>query len=104
MNFIGRELEQKIIDSILKKKGYKGCLIYGRRRIGKTKLAKHCLMDKGVPFIIYQCKESSEKDNTYLLIKSIKHELNIKNIHHEYKKPNSNRSLIDISKGFTLRR
>lgn len=74
MNFIGRELEQKIIDSILKKKGYQGCLIiYGRRRIGKTELAKHCLMDKGVPFIIYQCKESSEKGNTYLLIKSIKH-------------------------------
>lgn len=70
----------------------------------KIEFAKRCLMNKGVPFIIYQRKEFSEKDNTYLLIKSIKHELNIKNIHYEYKKPISNRSLIDISKGFTLRR
>ena len=84
MNFIGREQEQKTIDNILKKKGYQGCLIYGRRRMGKTELVKHCLMDKDIPFIIYQCKESSEKDNANLLTELIKRELDIKYLHFEH--------------------
>ncbi len=77
MEFIGREEESKAIDSILNKSGYQGCLIYGRRRMGKTELVKHCLMNKNVPFIMYQCKESSEQDNINQITNLIKQVLNI---------------------------
>lgn len=64
MNFIGRTEEKNMINNLLKMKGYQGCIIYGRRRMGKTELVKHCLMNKNIPFIMYQCKESNEQDNT----------------------------------------
>jgi uncharacterized protein len=84
MKFIGREEETRTIENILKKKGYQGCLIYGRRRIGKTELVKHCLMNKNVLFIMYQCKESSEQDNTYQLTKLLKQILGIEYISFEH--------------------
>lgn len=77
MKFVGREEENRTIENILKKQGYQGCLIYGRRRMGKTELVKHCLLNKNVPVIMHQCKESSEKDNTDQLTKLIKEVLNI---------------------------
>ncbi len=75
MKFIGREEEQNFINNMLKQKGYKGYIVYGRRRFGKTELAKQCLKNKGVPSIIYQCKESSESDNTSLFTEIIKKEI-----------------------------
>lgn len=83
MKFIGREEETKTIENILRKKGYQGCLIYGRRRMGKTELVKHCLMNKDVPLIIYQCKESSEQDNISQLTKLIQDVLGIKYVSFE---------------------
>ncbi len=77
MKFIGREEEIKTIDDMLKREGYQGCLIYGRRRMGKTELIKHCVLNKNIPVIIYQCKESSEQDNLNQLTKLIKEVLNI---------------------------
>ncbi len=84
MKFIGREEETRTIENILKKKGYQGCLVYGRRRMGKTELVKHCLMDKSVPLILYQCKESSEQDNTSQLTDLVKQVLRIKYLSFEY--------------------
>ena len=63
MEFIGREQEQKIIHNMLQKDGYQGCVIYGRRRMGKTELVRKCVFDSALPYIIYQCKESTEHDN-----------------------------------------
>ncbi len=80
MKFVGRKEEIKAIENLLKMNGYQGCLIYGRRRMGKTELIKHCLMNKKVPFIIYQCKESSDEDNTAQLTNLIKQVLNIEYI------------------------
>lgn len=81
MRFVGREKEQKAINAILDKQGYQGCIIYGRRRMGKTELIKHCLANKNVPFIIYQCKESSDRDNADLLTEVIKETLKIPHLH-----------------------
>ncbi len=39
MNFIGRTEEKNMINNLLKMKGYQGCIIYGRRRIGKKNLS-----------------------------------------------------------------
>ncbi len=38
MNFIAREEETLAIQNLLKKKGYQGGIVYGRRRTGKTEL------------------------------------------------------------------
>lgn len=76
MNFIGRDEEQKNIKNLIKKEGYQGCIIYGRRRMGKTELIKKCLIDSNIPFIMYKCKESSERDNLEMFTEQIKRNLN----------------------------
>ena len=77
MKFIGREEEQKAIQALLSSGGYKGCVIYGRRRMGKTELVKHCLLGKNIPCIMYQCKESSELDNTVLFTQLLRETFNL---------------------------
>lgn len=77
MKFVGRIEEQKKINAILDREGYQGCIIYGRRRMGKTELVKHCLTNRKSPFIIYQCKESTEEDNAAQLSSIIAKELNM---------------------------
>ena len=72
MNFIAREEETLAIQNLLKKKGYQGGIVYGRRRTGKTELIKHCLENEDVPFIIFQCKESNDRDNTKSLTELIR--------------------------------
>lgn len=83
MKFVGREEEIKAIENLVGREGYQGCLIYGRRRMGKTELVKHCLKDKGVPFIMYQCKESSEQDNASQLTALIRQTLGIQYVSFE---------------------
>ncbi len=77
MNFIGRIQEQKAIQRLLDKKGYQAGIIYGRRRRGKTELIKHVLSNNSMPFIMFQCKESSEEDNARLLTEQIRSILNM---------------------------
>lgn len=72
MKFIGREEETRAIRNLLEKKGYQGGIIYGRRRTGKTELIKHCLENEKIPFIVFQCKESNEEDNTNSLTELIR--------------------------------
>ena len=66
MKFIGREQEQKTIQRLMSKEGYQGCVIYGRRRMGKTELVRKCVLEKS-PVVMYQCKESNEQDNVEML-------------------------------------
>ena len=74
MNFIGREEETQAIQNLLKRSGYQAGIIYGRRRTGKTELMKHCLENEEMPFIVFQCKESNERDNTNSLTELIRKE------------------------------
>ena len=64
---IGREDEQKAIKYLLNSNDFKSAIIYGRRRLGKTELIKQVVKNVDFPSIIYQCKESTEIDNTKLL-------------------------------------
>ncbi len=52
--------------------------------MGKTELIKHCLMNKDRPVIMYQCKESSEQDNTSQLTEIIKKVLGISYLSFEH--------------------
>lgn len=43
MNFVDREMELKILDDLYQRKGAQFLILYGRRRIGKTRLLTHWL-------------------------------------------------------------
>ncbi len=79
--FVGRESEQKAINYLLSRTGYRGAILYGRRRLGKTALLRHCLLNKGVPCVFYQCDQESERSNTDGLTKTIEESLGLSNLH-----------------------
>ena len=54
MKFIGREQEQKTIQRLMSKEGYQGCVIYGRRRMGKTELVRKCVLKKPHRYVSMQ--------------------------------------------------
>ncbi len=60
-NFIDRKNELKTLESIYKMNGFKGALIYGRRRVGKTYLIKE-LMD-GKKSLYLMCLDRSIREN-----------------------------------------
>ena len=80
MEFIGRKDEQKAINYLLDNDGYQGCIIYGRRRMGKTELVKHCVLASGAPLIFFQCIESSEDENKIVLTDLIAKTFGIKHL------------------------
>lgn len=81
MEFIGREEEQKAINYILEEHDkYRGAIVYGRRRLGKTELLKHCLLNKGIPCIIFQCSQTNEAVNTDRLTAIVENELKLSNL------------------------
>ena len=79
--FIGRDDEQKIINSLLTSDRFEYALIYGRRRTGKTELVKHCIYNSNSKTIFYQCKVSTEKDNVGYLARSIEQCFNLSHLH-----------------------
>ncbi len=80
MSFYGRENEQSALNYIINKDKFGSGLIYGRRRLGKTELLKHCFSHSNKPFIIYQCNQETEISNISDLTKVIKEILGLKNI------------------------
>lgn len=68
--FIGREKELKHLNSAFRSGKKELGVIYGRRRIGKTKLIDHFVQDK--PHLFYQAKE----DSSYGNLRSFSYELN----------------------------
>ncbi len=80
MKFYGREKEQEVLNYIISKDEFGSGLIYGRRRLGKTELLKHCFLNSNKPFIIYQCNQENEMSNILDLTRVIKDTLGIKNI------------------------
>ena len=68
--FIGREKELKQLNSAFASGKKELGVIYGRRRIGKTKLIDHFVKDK--PHLFYQAKE----DSSYGNLRSFSYELN----------------------------
>ena len=61
--FLGREKELKLITNFLNSNKNNAALVYGRRRVGKTELLKHCLNQILTTSIYYECKETSEQNN-----------------------------------------
>ena len=63
MTFYGRETEKNKINRMLKKETLQTILICGRYRVGKSELIRHCLIHQEVPFLNYECRETTEKGN-----------------------------------------
>ena len=84
MNFYGRVEEQKAINYLIKQNGFSSGIIYGRRRLGKTELLKHCFMNSNIKFMIYQCNQENEKSNINDLINLIKGDKFINEYRHSW--------------------
>lgn len=64
MKFVGREKQRKQIHKMLKSDTQMVSLIYGRRRIGKSELIKQCLRESEIKSIYFECKQTTELNNT----------------------------------------
>lgn len=65
--FFGRKEDIKAISKFFNSHKDNAALIYGRRRVGKTELIKHCLKGTKTTSIYYECKETSEINNVMSL-------------------------------------
>ena len=64
MKFYGREKQKKQLHQLFQSDCQKIALIYGRRRIGKSELIRQCLRETKVKSIYYECKQTTEWNNT----------------------------------------
>ena len=62
-SFFGRKENIKAISKFFNSDKDVAALVYGRRRVGKTELIKHCLKKTNITSIYYECKETSEINN-----------------------------------------
>ncbi len=69
--FFGRKENIKAISKFFNSDKDNAALIYGRRRVGKTELIKHCLKGTKTTSIYYECKETSEINNVKSLCEII---------------------------------
>ena len=72
--FLGREEQKKILAKFFEAETKNFALVYGRRRIGKTELIKHCARESKIKSIYYECKETSEYNNCRTLSEIISEE------------------------------
>ena len=63
MKFHGRQAQQKKMRTLLRRSPMQVALVYGRRRVGKSELIKHCLRQESVRQIYYECKQTTEQNN-----------------------------------------
>ncbi|MCR5835705.1 MAG: AAA family ATPase [Lachnospiraceae bacterium] len=63
MKFVGREAELKKLNKIINNDELTFCLIYGRRRVGKSELVKQTVKNRTDKVIYYECKQVAEASN-----------------------------------------
>lgn len=64
MKFYGREKQRKDLHRLFLYEGMQLGLIYGRRRVGKSELIKQSLRETDVTSIYFECKQTTEQNNT----------------------------------------
>lgn len=63
MEFYGRQTQQKKLRALLRRDSMQIALVFGRRRVGKSELIKHCLRQEPERHIYYACKQTTEQNN-----------------------------------------
>ena len=61
--FIGRSAELDRVRRFLDDPKHALGVVYGRRRIGKSRLLTEALRKCGCPSVFFECRQSSDRDN-----------------------------------------
>ena len=64
MNFYGRTTQRMQLHKLIDNAEMQSILIYGRRRVGKSELIKQVLKESNTTGVYYECKETTELNNT----------------------------------------
>lgn len=97
--FFGRKSELNKIESFLSQEVFSACLLYGRRRIGKSELIKYAIKDRKQIAIYYEAKQTTEQNNVDGLTELICEILKVDHIHF-----NSLEELLDYLFKFSLKK
>lgn len=77
MAFYGRDDQIKKLNRLLDKEDLQVGLIYGRRRVGKSELIKQVIRQSRIKSIYYECKQTTEVNNTVSLSRIVSEQLNL---------------------------
>lgn len=78
--FVGRKEELQIMQRFLNDPRATALIVYGRRRIGKTRMIQEAIQhwaDNGLQVIYYECKDASSNLNYSSFVKTVKKELHL---------------------------
>ena len=64
MKFYGRNEQRNLLKTLFERNDMQIVLVYGRRRVGKSELLKQALRESKTRSIYYECKQTTEKNNT----------------------------------------
>ena len=64
MKFYGRDLQKKNLKRVFERNELQTVLVYGRRRVGKSELIKQSSRETDIRSIYYECKQTTEMNNT----------------------------------------
>ena len=71
MKFYGRNEQRNLLRTLFERNDMQVVLVYGRRRVGKSELLKQALRETQTRSIYYECKQTTEKNNTESLCEII---------------------------------
>jgi uncharacterized protein len=71
MEFIGRKEETAILSKALESDSFSSTLVYGRRRVGKTELIRHCLKNAKGRIIPFQAGKTLYETNFASLVSAV---------------------------------
>lgn len=75
--FFGRELEKQKLLKILAEESMQTCLLYGRRRVGKSELINQCLLETKKKHLYFECKQTTASNNAESICELIEEQFEI---------------------------
>ena len=76
MQFIGRQTELQQLSRFLERSPDSLAVVYGRRRVGKSELLRQAIRASNLPYVFFECRQTSESQNLAALQESISTQLN----------------------------
>ncbi len=85
MQFIGRQTELQQLSRFLERSPDSLAVVYGRRRVGKSELLRQAIRASNLPYVFFECRQTSESQNLAALQENISTQLNVSSV--EQRKP-----------------
>ena len=76
MQFIGRQTELQQLSRFLERSPDSLAVVYGRRRVGKSELLRQAIRASNLPYVFFECRQTSQSQNLAALQESISTQLN----------------------------